>query len=406
LTKHRNLFLSAAIAAACGVLGCTPFAGINPTANLSPAAARGFRLKGTVLLNDAPVPNAHMRAFDLATGRELVLVPYSETGAPRPAAPTRTLADGQGAFDYELPIIRADQVIKVVAEWDGRALVGLVDGTGRTVGAAPEASLLRLAQAGAATLQLTINLRLTAATTSAAKSFEGVLKTTFQLRGTSAATSLEAAMKAAAAAIEALERALARQTDTQDRIAIALDDRGEFDPTASFQTLLNGVGMVDPLLDQVEALLGQFAETQQKEAPPKNPNLDAITQEDFPLGRIKITLDGSFSYTDEDGKTTTGTFGSGQFVPNDAPTTAPSSAPTAAPTTAPSSAPTSAPSAAPSTGGGGSGGGGNTDQNFSTVTGGLVINGGGVADEDPSATLTCETYDSDPTATRTCTERP
>ncbi|MEB3198661.1 MAG: hypothetical protein VKP62_15805 [Candidatus Sericytochromatia bacterium] len=397
------MLILTAIAAACTVMGCTPFAGINPTGAVAPASARGFRLKGVVSLNDAPVPNAHMRAFDLATGKELVLVPYSEQGMPRPAVASRTLADGQGRFDYELPVITTDQVIKVVAEWDGRALVGLVDGTGRTVGGAPESAKHRLLQAEATRLlQLTINLKLTAATTSAAKSFEGVLKTSFQLRGNSAANALGAAMKAASEAIADLERSLNQKSAVQDQIALALDDRGEFDPTAKFQTLLDGVGQVDPLLGRVESLLKQFSEIQKQEAPPKNQNLDAITQEDFPLGRIKITLDGSFSFTDESGKTVSGTFGSGQFVPNDQPSSTPTSTPTAGPTATPVPSPTETPF---------SGGGRRSEPTPTplttlTASGPVTVVAGNLADQNPSATLTCEF--SDPSinagATRPCTQ--
>jgi hypothetical protein len=423
------------------------------------------RIQGSVVLNDQPIGSANLRAFDLASGKELPLIAaggqnliaaggqnliaaggqnliaaggqnliaaggqnliaaggqnliaaggqnliaaggqnlIAAGGQNLIAAGGQNLVDaatgqliaagGQnltsatGQFDVLMAPGSEADVVKLVAEREGRALVALFDGGGRAVGAdsliaaggqnliaAGGQNLIaaggqNLIAAGGQNLRgryglqqasgtVQLKLRLTAASTAAAKSFEGAVKLQFQLKKDLTPQALARVFAAANRAIQKLEAAFARQPDLADKVVAAVDPKGELEAKQDFQAALLAAGVVEALKQEVTELLTTFT-TEAKEnrtAEPEPGDLDAVSQEDFPIGDVKVEVEGAITYTDTTGQTVT------TEVQNEV---RPATRETAPPT-APQPPPTSEQPAS-------SGGGGRTAPPVSAVGGAIVV---------------------------------
>jgi hypothetical protein len=315
-----------AIAAGCA----SPAAGTHPLplAAVAPAAAPA-RLQGVVEFNGGPVVGATMRAFDLATGREVPLIAAGgqnliAAGGQNliAAGGQNLLTDAAGRFDYALPTTSAAQLVKLVAQREGVTLVSLFDGAGNVVGD-PPALGYRLKQGNVA---FTVKVKLTAATTAAAKSFEGAFKLQFQLKEPATQAGLEGLFARVNRAVKAIEQAFAKQPALAREVAAAVNASGELPDNAAFQAVIDKAGLLDQLLDEVKGALESFTQTGGQQE--QKAGLDAISSEDFPLGRVELATTGEFTYTDPDGTVVTGTVENSNLVPE--PTPPPSPAATAA----------------------------------------------------------------------------
>ncbi len=301
-----------------GVVPAAASVAATPAAFPSPEA-RGARLTGLVELGGVPLRGARMHAFDLATGKEMALV---AAGAGNyglsQAAPAATDANGQ--FDYDLPDLAPNQVVKLVAEQGGKSLVTLFDGRGHAIGgAAPAAPPPAYRLQASATLGVTIKLRMSAATTATSKAFEGAIKIQFRLPESALENGLEGAIDAAMEALAALEARLASDPRLEEALADAIDENGEITDLPAFNAALEAAGLVDLLADKVATVMTDFADAEgDVETSTGEQPLDAVTSEDFPVGRIRITAEGDFTFTDDDGETITGSIADGAFVPTEA----------------------------------------------------------------------------------------
>ncbi|MEB3223457.1 MAG: hypothetical protein VKS61_15395, partial [Candidatus Sericytochromatia bacterium] len=263
----------------------TPFApGHRPVA----ADARQ-RLTGSVVFNDAPVADATLTAIDLATGQALTLRAWSDAGN---GATGTQRTDAKGAFDLELPKLADDQLVKLVAVSGSQTYTALFDARGRAVGAAgAQGASYKLAQGQA--VSITIRLKLTAATTAAAKAFEGALKLTFQLPREAREAERAAALAAAEAAAKEVEAALAAKPELASDLVVSVGADGEVKELDGFRSAMAKLGVFDKVFEAVQGRLVAVT-AQQLTA---EGTLDAITAEDFPLDRVTIREDGGFSFT-------------------------------------------------------------------------------------------------------------
>ncbi|MEB3328890.1 MAG: hypothetical protein VKQ33_06625 [Candidatus Sericytochromatia bacterium] len=375
MRNTRRTGAGLALAAAAVLLGCSgPFAGVNPAPATAVApAASEQRLRGQVEFNGQPVAGATMRAFDMATGRELPLIAaggqnliaaggqnliaaggqnlIAARGQNLVAAPGgRPLAVGarrlqqaagpnltspEGRFEYLLPTTSPTQLVKLVAVKDGLTLVNVFDGAGNAVGEVP-AERYRLQQT--ATVSLTVRVKLTAATTAAAKAFEGTFKLQFQLKETATQVGLKGLFARANRAAQAIEQAFTQQPALAEQLVRAVDAGGELPDNAAFQAVIDQAGLLDTLLDEVKGALESFASAEGEQQ--QRPGLDAISKEDFPLGRVEIATSGEFTYTDADGTVVSGTVENANLVAEPSPSpAAPELDATPGPTTPASQAP-------------------------------------------------------------------
>lgn len=339
--RRRFTFLTAATAAVLATTGCQPAAmsGIPGAPTPAPVAAsapvaptaigvppaqpkpRGTRLQGQVMLNEAPIPGATLRAYDLASGKALALVAAGAgnlvaAGAGNYAlhadAPPVSSADGR--FDLALPEMQPNQVAKIVATQGDKTLVTLVDGMGRAIGAETPPAPYTVAAAGG-TFAVTVRFRMNASTSAAAKAFEGTVKLSFQL-GDGAAEGLEEAIDAAMAAVAKLEEEFANDPTIQDKLASAMNEQGEITDLAAFQAAIQDIGAVHDLADSVKATLKGFVDEGDPEiSATLKASLDPVTSEDFPVGEVDIDVEGEFTFTDDDGNQISGTIADGVFKP-------------------------------------------------------------------------------------------
>jgi hypothetical protein len=255
------------------------------------------RLTGTVQLDGAPVANARLTLFDLGTGATLPAKPWAAQRSLRLRGTGELRTDARGAFDLELAQLGRDQLVKVVASADGRTFVTLVGGGGETLEQAPSASTgYTLAQAGSTT-----SLALTAASTAAAKAFEGVLKLALQRSGASQGEALRTAREAAAA----LEPRLAARPDAALALLESLDERGEVADLDAFRAALSRAGAFDTLHETVRVRLNALAGAFK----PPEPDAAPVTAEDFPLLRVAIGADGTLTFTGQQGSLVLGASG-------------------------------------------------------------------------------------------------
>jgi hypothetical protein len=286
-----------------------------------------------------------MKAFDVATGRELPLIAAGgqnliaaggqnliAAGGQNliAAGGQNLLTDAAGRFDYVLPTTSASQLVKLVAQRDGVTLVSLFDGAGNVVGE-PPALGYRLKQVGVA---LTVRVKLTAATTAAAKVFEGAFKLQFQLKETVTKAGLENLFARVNRAVRAIEASFRAEPALAQRIASSLDARGELTSSQPFQAAIEEAGLLDSLLGEVKAVLETF--TAQESEQEKKAGLDVISNEDFPLGRVVIETSGEFSFTAPDGSVVKGAVENTNLVAEVSPSP---QATTTSPTPAPDSTP-------------------------------------------------------------------
>ncbi|MEB3222268.1 MAG: hypothetical protein VKS61_09345 [Candidatus Sericytochromatia bacterium] len=382
MRNSRRTGAGLALAVAGLLLSCAePFAGVNPipATAVAPAASEK-RLRGVVELNGQPLAGATMRAFDLATGRELPLIAaggqnliaaggqnliaaggqnliaaggqnligaggQNLTGNPgAPAlragrqhlqqASAGNLSSASGRFDYMLPTTSDTQFVKLVAVKDGLTLVSLFDGAGNVVGEAP-ADLYRVQQT---TVSLTVRVKLTAATTAAAKAFEGAFKLQFQLKEPSTQEGLKGLLTRVNRAVKALEQAFTQAPELARQLASGVNAQGELPSNAAFQAVIAQTGLLDELLGEVKAVLETF--TSKDDEQERKTGLDAISGEDFPLGGVEIATSGEFTYTDADGTVVSGTVENANLVAEPSPSpAAPDPDATPGPTTPASQAP-------------------------------------------------------------------
>jgi hypothetical protein len=274
------------------------------------------RLEGTVLLNDDPMPLARLRAFDMRTGEQIPLTPFGRlafASLEEPAA-----ADEAGKFDYMLPPLAPTQLVKITATRDDRTISTVVDGSGRTIEAAR--SSYRLRQAGLR-VTVSISLRITAATTLAGKAYEGSLKMQYQLPDPGVAPGLTRVWEALLASLQALQAELEAKPALALTLAQGMTPQGELADPAALAPTLATLAPVQALQERLADLMQAFAGDMAGSDGSTPTGLDPVTGEDFPLGGITISTEGSFTFQDADGQPITGSFEPGAYKPiGEAPT--------------------------------------------------------------------------------------
>ncbi|MEB3221909.1 MAG: hypothetical protein VKS61_07490 [Candidatus Sericytochromatia bacterium] len=233
--------------------------------------------------------DATLTAFDLATGQALTLRAWSETGS---GATGTQRTDAKGAFDLDLPKLADDQVVKLVAVSGSQTFTALFDARGRAVGAVgAQGASYRLAQGQA--VSITIRLKLTPATTAAAKAFEGALKLTFQLPKEAREAERNAALAAAEQAAKEVESALTTKPELAEDLVVSVGTNGEVRDVDAFRSAVSKLGVFDKVFSAVQGRL-QAVTAQKLTADGK---LDAITAEDFPLDKVAISKTGGLTFT-------------------------------------------------------------------------------------------------------------
>jgi hypothetical protein len=178
---------------------------------------------------------------------------------------------------------------------------------------------------------LVVQLKLTLASTAAAKTFEGTLKLQFQRPDTQ--DGITKVIGAANMTVKILEQAIAKRPELAARIADIVGANGEIAQTAAFTEVIASLGVLDEVATFVKDTLKTLGAAAQTTV---TGTLDRVTAEDFPVGQVTLTEDGTFSYTDTQGQTVTGALVTGGFLPT-------GEAPTATPTPAGGSEPAPAP---------------------------------------------------------------
>jgi hypothetical protein len=243
-----------------------------------------------VVFNNQAVPDASLTAVDLATGKAIALKAWSDTPGQGATGTQRT--DATGAFDLELPKLGDDQLVKLTATAGSQTYTALFDARGRAIGAASQqGASYRLAQGQA--VSVTIRLKLTPATTAAAKAFEGALKLTFQLPKEAQQAERDRALAAAEQAAREVEAALAARPELADGLVVSVGADGEVRDLDAFRSTIAKLGVFDKVFEALKDRL--LAVTAQKLT--AEGELAPITAEDFPLDRVRISRGGSFTFT-------------------------------------------------------------------------------------------------------------
>jgi hypothetical protein len=254
------------------------------------AADARVRLAGSVVFNNQAVADASLTAVDLATGKAIALKAWSDTPGQGATGTQRT--DAKGAFNLELPKLGDDQLVKLTATAGSQTYTALFDARGRAVGAAgQQGASYRLAQGQA--VSVTIRLKLTPATTAAAKAFEGALKLTFQLPKDAQQAERDRALAAAEQAAQEVEAALAARPELADGLVVSVGADGEVRDLDAFRSTIAKLGVFDKVFEAVKDRL--LAVTAQKLT--AEGELAPITAEDFPLDRVRISQGGGLSFT-------------------------------------------------------------------------------------------------------------
>jgi hypothetical protein len=102
---------------------------------------------------------------------------------------------------------------------------------------------------------------------------------------------------------------------------------GELPDNAAFQAVIDKAGLLDQLLDEVKGALESFTQSEGEQE--QRTGLDAISTEDFPLGRVQIETSGEFTYTDPDGTVVKGAVENTNLMPEPTRSAAPTTAPEA-----------------------------------------------------------------------------
>jgi hypothetical protein len=256
------------------------------------ADAARLRLTGSVVFADQPIANASLTAIDLATGRAITLDAWSETPGRGATGTQRT--DAKGAFDVELPELRDGQIVRLTATTGSQTFTALFDARARAraVGAAgAQGESYRLQQGQAASI--TFLLRLTPASTAAAKAFEGALKLTFQLPKGAQQAERDRALAAAEQAAKEVEAALAKRPELADDLVVSVGPDGEVRDLDAFRSTVARLGVFDQVFEAVQARLEALSARQLT----AEGALDPVTAEDFPLDRVAITPGGGLVFT-------------------------------------------------------------------------------------------------------------
>ncbi|MEB3196747.1 MAG: hypothetical protein VKP62_06035 [Candidatus Sericytochromatia bacterium] len=375
--QHRQvlpLTLVALLAASCA----TPAAGVLPWQVLAPASphvpaqastagpaplsalaqareqAPRLRVSGRARLGRTALAGATLRVIDLASGRAVGILNWQEEladGALREGEP-RT--DGDGHFAFEVPVFHDEQLFKLVLDSELGRLVAVFSPAVAVSSGGLESYQLPLARP---VRQRRLNLN--AAGTAAYKAFEGVLK--LQLRrpqGSRLAGSREV--------LDAIDHlVMARAPLAAERggalLAAAVNREGEIARRDDFRAGVSQLGLFDALSHAVRLDLLALRPV----TPEARPDLDPLTEEDFPLSPLSLA-GGGFAFDGPTGPvampgwalgsadSVTHSSGAGRRIPDarapEAPTVsvAPLTAtPSATPTLVPTPSPTSTPSPTP-----------------------------------------------------------
>jgi hypothetical protein len=291
-----------------------PFAGVNPRDLGVPTAAASqgleIRLNGTATLNQTPFPEASLKVFDLLSGDEVTMMTINASDeAIKAPAGTKFETDKQARFNYALQNLDTAGVYKVVAVKGDIVMTSLFDGQGRALGKAATAAY-KLQQTGTVNRRVSVSLNLSLETTLAAKAFEGVAKLNGLADGDN--SSLFQAMEAA------LPRIVNRLRDNPklvEDLSKQLDPSGELKDPDAFKKLIDDSKITDDLGPEVDKALEEAAKKPKKgnngvgndgvrddgTTPIKR---GPVTEEDFPLGKVKVDKDkGEITFDDGKGKT-------------------------------------------------------------------------------------------------------
>jgi hypothetical protein len=252
---------------------------------------------------------AGLVAVDLATGQAIALTPWSDVPKGLKLLSTQR-TDANGAFDFELPKLAENQIVKLVATKGGQTFTALFNSRGQTIGAdTPTTATYKLQQGTA--VSVTIRLRLTAGSTAATQAFEGALKLTFQLPVGTSAERQSAVLEAARKAAQDVEAALAKKPEVAARLVAAVNAEGAVNSVENFRTAVTNLGVFDAMFKAVQAEL--LAVAAQKLEVRKD--LSPIRGSEFPLDQVVISPSGLFGFSGQRNPINLGGAVTTNFVP-------------------------------------------------------------------------------------------
>lgn len=270
--------------------GCAPFnpAGNAPGQVILTSPSPVARLAGVVSIQDVPVAGAQIQVFDMASGRVVPILASDE-------AAWRTNAEGR--FDLLIPAPLPAQVLKVMALTESGAWLSLVDGNGNGLAPSNEPHW-RLQQ------DSLVVLRLTPGTTAAAQMMEGPLQLQFRLPVALRDAAVARLWRATNDLLDELETALNEEPFLSRHVIANVDAQGRARNPRVLSTALNAFNQLDAWSQHiVEAVIDfsrqvdvfvPFAELER--------GLAALDPGSFPIGQLSRETDGTFRYTDVQGR--------------------------------------------------------------------------------------------------------
>jgi hypothetical protein len=261
----------------------------TPTPEGTPIPGRtGPRLQGTVKLQGRVMPGAQLRAFDLATGAGVPLT-FRAQAAPASyavlqAVPTTTAV---GGFNFALPSVAPERVLKLVATQGDRTWIGLWLSP-------PEPT-----PQGA-------TLRLTATSTVLARCVEGVLKLGFRLGPARRGQASRRTLARLEALTPGLETSFTRVPNSEPLALLSGNVPGSEE--LALLKALRDIGADAALASETTALMQAVAADLAADAPDAG-GLFPLQGADFPIGRFTQAPDGSFTWAGPGGAVVTGKAG-------------------------------------------------------------------------------------------------
>ncbi|MEB3223878.1 MAG: hypothetical protein VKS61_17525 [Candidatus Sericytochromatia bacterium] len=288
--------LRAAALGAIWVAGCAApggFAGVEPAPTPTPEATpipgrTGPRLQGTVKLQGRVMPGVQLRAFDLASGAGVPLT-FRAQAAPASyallqAIPTTTAV---GGFNFALPAVAPERVLKLVATQGDRTWIGLWLSPPDPP---PQGATLRL----------------TATSTVLARCVEGVLKLGFRLGPARRGQASRRTLARLEALTPGLETSFTRAPNSEPLALLSGNVPGTEE--LALHKALRDIGADAALASETTALMQAVAADLAADTPDAG-GLFPLQGIDFPIGRFTQASDGTFTWEGPGGAVVTGKAG-------------------------------------------------------------------------------------------------
>ncbi|MEB3285658.1 MAG: hypothetical protein VKN33_10270 [Candidatus Sericytochromatia bacterium] len=292
--RYTLPIVCSAVLFACGVepAGTQP----KPQVNTSQDLLAVQRLSGRVVFLDESRPGAVVKAYDLLTGQEVSLISaggqnlISAGGQNLITAGGQNLirTDDQGYFEAFVPLADVGDVLKLVAQTEGGALVSFVAPQGPVLGASWLPGRYALRQASSTGTG--VRVEITPATTVLAKSFEGALKLQFERPQAERAEAIERVIESANKTFDRVAESLRDNPATARDLVSALDEQGNLRDISAFQRAVTRIGVIEELVTQVEQIVSEVKRTVTESSDrDKRPQNRPVRRDDFPLGAVEVT---------------------------------------------------------------------------------------------------------------------